>query len=133
MMAVKLVVGLLVVLFLATFAAKNQQPVDISYYFGYEYHVKLWVAILVSMLAGAFLIGVGWAVSAIKSKSRNYRLSRKVARLEEELNAIKQKPLPDEPGVYPSLEETEGSGRLDRPRMKALPESPSSSESSSLP
>ncbi|MGK7345624.1 MAG: LapA family protein [Candidatus Nitrospinota bacterium M3_3B_026] len=101
MLAVKLVLGLIIVFFLVTFAVKNQGMVDISYFFGYEYTVRLWVAILASFGAGALLAGLGWAVSSLREKGRNWRLSRKVSRLEKELTELKQKPLPDEPGVYP--------------------------------
>jgi len=106
MMAVKLVIGLLIVFFLVTFAVKNQQDVIVSYYFGYSYGVKLWMAVLASFALGAVLTGLGWAVSSIREKSRNWSLSRKIVKLEKELESLKQKPLPDEPNVYPPLSQT---------------------------
>lgn len=116
MLAVKLVLGLMVVFFLVTFAVKNQGMVDVSWFFGYEYTVRLWAAILVSFGAGALLAGLGWAVSSLREKGRNWRLSRKVARLEKDLAELKQKPLPDEPGVYPSP------GREPAPQVSAAAE-----------
>lgn len=102
MLAIKLIVGLLLIFFVITFAAKNQQPVDISYYLGYDYNVKLWIAILVSFGLGIVLSGIGWSISFVREKSKNWGLSRKIKKLEEEINELRQKPLPDETHVYPS-------------------------------
>jgi len=120
MMAVKFLIGLLVVLFLVTFAAKNQQDVVVAYYGGYELAAKLWVAILGAFAAGVALAAVGAGFSVLRVKSRSWSLSRKVSKLEQELNDLKQKPLPDEPAVYPSVHN----------EAKALPQT---SEIKSLP
>lgn len=100
MMAVKFLIGLLAIFALVTFAAKNQQDVVISYYFDYEIGVKLWVAILASFIAGGALASIGAGFSLMKEKSRRWKLARQNAKLEEELNSLKQKPMPDEPSVY---------------------------------
>lgn len=130
MMAVKLVLGLIVVFFLVTFAVKNQQDVDVSYYFGYHYNVKLWVALMASFVLGAVVTALGWTVSSIKEKSRNYRLTKKVSKLQKELEDLKQKPLPDEPDVYPSIKEAKAALASPKP-AGALPSREASPEKKS--
>lgn len=104
MMAAKFVLGLLAIFVLITFAINNQQTIELSYYFGYEYSVKLWLLIMGAFATGALLAGVGASFSLLRVKGRNWSLSRKMGRLEKEVSELKQKPLPDEPDVYPALE-----------------------------
>ena len=120
MMAAKFIIGLLVIFALLTFAVKNQQDVLVSYFFGYQISAKLWVAILASFAIGAVIASIGAGFSVMKLKSRNWSLARKMAKVEEELNSIKQKPMPDEPSVYPSPGNEPS--RLPPPReVKSLP------------
>lgn len=100
MMAVKFLIGLLAIFALVSFAVNNQQDVVISYYFDYEIGVKLWVAILASFILGGALASIAAGFSLMKEKSRRWKLARQNTKLEEELNSLKQKPMPDEPSVY---------------------------------
>jgi len=102
MMAVKFVIGLLIAFFLVTFAAKNQQDVIVSYYLGYNFDVKLWVAILASFATGAVITFIAAGFAMLKQQGRIWSLNRKVSNIEKELDDLKQKPLPDEPTVYPA-------------------------------
>ncbi len=127
MMAVKFVIGLLIAFFLVTFAAKNQQEVIVSYYLGYSFDVKLWVAILASFAMGAVITFIAAGLSMLKQQSRIWSLNRKVLKVEKELDDLKQKPLPDEPSVYPALE---SGARLITPpvkEVKTLPETTAAS------
>lgn len=119
-MAVKFVLGLLVIFILITFAVKNQQDVVVSYYFGYGADVKLWVAILVSFALGAGLAVIGAGFSLLREKSRNWSLSRKLSKLEDEISEMKQKPLPDEPDIYPA-QGAAAKPQLAGREMKSLP------------
>ncbi len=107
MTAIKFVLGLLAIFVLVTFAIENQQDVEVSYYFGYNFSAKLWLAIMASFAAGAILAGIGAGFSVLREKGRNWSLSRKVDRLEKEVSELKQRPLPDEPDVYPAPESAE--------------------------
>ena len=102
MMAVKFIIGLLLVFLLVTFAVKNQQEVLVSYYMGYEFNVKLWLAILIAFVGGFVLSAIGVGFSLVREKSKCWSLNRKVVKLEGEIGQLKQKPIPDEPSVYPS-------------------------------
>jgi uncharacterized integral membrane protein len=104
MMAVKFVLGLLLVFFLVTFATQNQQEVTVSYYGGYTFTINLWVAILVSFGLGAILVSLGAGFSIMMLKSKNWSLGRQVTKLDDKICELKQKPLPDEPTVYPTHE-----------------------------
>lgn len=120
MMAVKFVLGLLAIFVLVTFAINNQQDVLISYYFGYNFSAQLWLAIMASFVIGAILAGIGASFSVLRVKSRNWSLSRKMNRLEKEVSELKQKPLPDEPDVYPAPEST-APALLLASEMKSIP------------
>lgn len=121
MMAVKFVLGLLAIFILVTFAINNQQTVEISYYFGHNYSAKLWLAIMISFIAGAVLAGIGASFSILRVKAKNWSLSRKLGRLEKELGELKQKPLPDEPDVYPGPEPATPSLLAAANEMKSIP------------
>ena len=70
-----------VVLFLMLlgFAVKNDQPVVLRYFFGYE-----WQASLVVVLLLFFAVGVGTGVLAVLGNV--YRQRREIAALKKELN-----------------------------------------------
>ncbi|MBI5814954.1 MAG: DUF1049 domain-containing protein [Nitrospinae bacterium] len=92
LMAVKLALGLLLVFFIVSFAAKNQQNVLVSYYFGHEYNAPVWFVVVFSFLSGALLASLLWAISLIREKGRSWSLSRKNAKLEDQLRELTQKP-----------------------------------------
>ncbi len=119
-MAVKLLLGLLLTLFIITFAGQNPQSADIFYFFGLEYNTRVWVIALAPLAAGAIITSIVFGYYLFKEKGKSWMLSRKVDKLEEELKELKQRPLPDLPGVYPSLHEKQS---LPPPKeaTKALP------------
>lgn len=121
-MAVKLLLGLLVVLFIITFAGQNPQSADIFYFFGLEYNTRVWMVALAPLGVGMALMAILFGFYLFKEKGRNWMLLRKVDKLEEEVKELKQRPLPDLPGVYPSLHEKQS---LAPPKeaTRALPES----------
>jgi uncharacterized integral membrane protein len=101
-MAPKLLIGLLILLFLVSFAAKNGQTVTVAYYFGYQFETWLWAVGVVAFVAGVLLTGAIWGVSALMGMADRGRLRKQVARLEQELSDIRKRPLPDEPPLYRS-------------------------------
>jgi len=103
MMAVKLVVGLLIAFFIVTFAAENQDPVKVVYYGGFQYEGNLWIPLLASVGFGIVLTTLALGLSLIKAKGRSVSLRSKINMLEKSLKDLKQRPVPDEPGVYPPL------------------------------
>ncbi len=120
MRSVKFVLGLIVIFVLVTFAIQNQQDVKISYYFGYSFNAQLWLAILASFAIGAILAGIGSGFSVLRLKARNWSLSRKIDKLEKQVSDLEQRPLPDEPNVYPASESTEPA-LLAAGEMKSIP------------
>lgn len=114
MMAVKLVIGLLVAFFIVTFAAENRDVVKVLYYGGFQYEGALWTSLLAAVGFGGALATIGLGVSLIKAKGRNIGLRSKINMLEKDLKDLKQRPVPDEPGVYPPL------GREDE--LQSLPQ-----------
>ncbi|VAX20179.1 hypothetical protein MNBD_NITROSPINAE04-2351 [hydrothermal vent metagenome] len=120
MKAVKFVLGLVVIFVLVTFAIQNQQDTRISYYYGYVFNVQLWLAILASFAIGAVLAGIGSGFSVLRLKARNWSLSRKIDRLEKKVSELEQRPLPDEPNVYPAPGSTEPA-LLAAGEMKSIP------------
>ena len=69
--------GLLFVLLLG-FAVKNDQPVALHYYFGYEWQTSLVVALLVFFVAGVAVGMIAMLVSLLKH-------SREISALKREL------------------------------------------------
>lgn len=124
MMAVKLVLGLLLVFFMVTFSAKNQQTVDLVYYGDFKYSINQWMVILASVGLGVLVTSLGLGYSLLKEKTKGWRLARKVKAIEKELKDIKQRPIPDTPGVYPAPKEQPGFMLEEgsKGRGKALPE-----------
>ena len=111
LMAVKLVLGLIVVFFVISFAVKNQQQVTVSYYFGHEYSAPIWFVVIFSIIAGVLISSVFWAFSLIREKGRNWSLSKKAAKMEERLKEISQRPpAPVERGAVPNLKPEKGAG-----------------------
>ncbi|MBI4667292.1 MAG: LapA family protein [Nitrospinae bacterium] len=108
-MAVKLVLGLMVIFLFVLFAAQNQQSVGVTFFFGYQYTAPMWLMAALCFGLGAAISVVAGAVAIISEKSRNFRLSRRVAKLEEELSGLKSRPISDDPALYM------GGGKPSRP------------------
>ena len=100
-MAVKFLLGLILIFFLVTFASKNNEMVTVSYYFGYSYSLNLWVATFTALGLGSLLTCHIWMIDHFRLSYQNRSSLRQIASLEKELADLKQAPLPDEPSVYP--------------------------------
>ncbi|MBF0170238.1 MAG: LapA family protein [Nitrospinae bacterium] len=120
-MAPKILLGLLIIFLGVTFAAQNPQEVTVGYFVGPRYTTYVWVVAVVSFGLGAAAMALAWGVSAFRSGREKGRLRRNVARLEEELAALKKRPLPDEPPVYPvaALRQRQALPPVERPKMLA--------------
>lgn len=66
-------------LFLLSFAVKNDQPVVLSYFFGYEWHASLVLVLLLFFAAGA-------AVGMLALLSNLLRQRKELAALKNELH-----------------------------------------------
>lgn len=94
MFAVRFILGLVILLFLVTFAVKNMEPqITIQYYFGYNFGP---MPFFFTLLAAGVL---GMVVSAVFSVAEQIRLHTTIRRkrkrieaLEKELLEFKQKP-----------------------------------------
>jgi len=95
--------GLAAILFIGLIAVtNNQQEVTITYFFGGDsWTGRLWIALLASFSAGAVAASLFCSFFIIREKLRGGALSRKVSKLEEEVKALKQRPMPDEQLVFP--------------------------------
>lgn len=71
-------------LVLLTFAVKNDQPVVLSYFFGYEWHSSLVLVLLLFFAAGA-------AVGILSVLSNLFRQRKELAVLKNELRIINNK------------------------------------------
>ena len=80
--------------------SNNQQEVTVAYYLGKSWTGKLWLALVAAFLAGLASASIFAGFFLIRGSVRLGILSRKHARLEEELRSIKEKPLPDERPVF---------------------------------
>ena len=123
-MAPKLLLGLVVILLGVTFAAKNPEPVTILYHFGFQYETYLWVVVMASFALGSVIMSLAWGVSSFRAGREKGGLRKKVARLEEELAALKKRPLPDEPPVYPvaAIREKQALAPVEEPKRLTGPE-----------
>jgi uncharacterized membrane protein YciS (DUF1049 family) len=90
LMAVKLILGLAVVFLFVSFAALNQKQITLTYY-GYDGVAPVWLVSVISFALGSAVAGVFGAFTIIREKSRNFSLSRKLARAEDDLRDIRQK------------------------------------------
>ena len=106
-MATKLVIGLIFIIAMVTFAATNNADVELKYYFGHHYDLKLWVLVLSSLGVGFLIAGAGWLITFMKLSARSALLSSKVTALDKQVKEFQQKPWPDEPTVYPSPKKAE--------------------------
>ena len=87
---------LFVVLLVVSFALKNQQSVDLAYYFDLQYQVPLWLVPLAGIIAGAVLgvlLTSNWALRAKQQASAERRKARK---FEREVTHLRSLPLQEE-------------------------------------
>lgn len=109
MVALKFLLGLIVLIFLVTFAVKNMEPqVTIDYYFGYSFGpVPFFFALLGSAVLGAIIAMFFALVEQLKLRSVVRRQNRQLASMEKEMMEFKQitpEPVP-EPEPQPETEE----------------------------
>lgn len=67
-------------LFLLSFAVKNDQPVVLSYFFGYEWHASLVLVLLLFFAAGA-AVGILAVLGNMLSKRKEIALLKNELRL----------------------------------------------------
>ncbi len=65
-------------IFLLSFAVKNDQPVVLHYYFGYEWQTSLVVVLLVFFMAGVVVGLLAMLVSLLKHKQEISSLKREL-------------------------------------------------------
>jgi len=95
--------GLAVILFAGMIAlANNQQDVTVIYFLGKSWSGRLWMALVAAFVAGGASMLVFTGFFIVRGRIRMGLLARKAARLEEEIQSMKQKPLPDERPVFPA-------------------------------
>ncbi len=100
MTALKMLAGLAIIVVLVSFTVMNGNEVTVSWYFGQSYNVSLWLALIVSFVAGALLVSLGFALSLFRLGWANRRLMAHNKKLENDLAEISKAPLPEEPDIY---------------------------------
>ena len=106
MAAVKFLLGLLILVFMVTFAIQNMEPqVTISYYFGYSIGpVPFFFALLAAAVLGMIIAAAYSAVEQVKLSSALRRQKKQIQSLEKELVQYQQRP--PEPLTEPDSDET---------------------------
>lgn len=90
-----LVLTLAVFVFGTTFAIKNGQPVDLTYYFGIAWHVPLSLLLLGAVVLGAvigYVIGLG---RTLRVRRELAKARRQVREVEEEVQNLRSLPIKD--------------------------------------
>ncbi len=80
------------------FAVKNDQPVALRYYFGYEWQTSLVVSLLVFFVAGVAVGMVAMLVSLLKQRREISVLKSELDLKNKLADAVKAHPSPDHPG-----------------------------------
>ncbi len=78
-----------------TFAIQNRQMIDINYYFGFEWHGPVSVALLVAMTFG---ISVGYIASlrtVVRMQRQLARARKEVRQAEQEVRNLRALPIKD--------------------------------------
>lgn len=92
MVALKFLIGLVVLIFLVTLAVKNMEEVTLYYYFGYQFGpLPLFFALLGSFLLGSGIIWLVACLEQMKYRISIRKLNRRVRDLEEEIQSLKVK------------------------------------------
>ncbi len=130
MVAVKFLVGLVVLVFLVTFAVKNMEPqVTVDYYFGYSFGpLPFFFALLAAAVLGALITMIYSVVEYVKLTTTIRKQNRHIATLEQEMIGYKQlsPELPEEPQIREEIAEPEGGpeGEVESPRGSQSEELP---------
>jgi len=113
MRTIAFLIGLAIFLLVAGIAITNQQEVTVTYFYGRSWSGKLWVAIMASFFAGALMAILFSSLLIVREKFRVGMLNRKTGRLEDEIKSLRQRPMPDEHPVFPSVASisTQGQGK----------------------
>ena len=89
-------ITLLVVLLVVSFALKNQQTVELAYYFDFKIQVPLWLVPLAGIFVGAILgvfLTTAWVLRAKQQATTERRKARK---FEQEIAHIRSLPAQEE-------------------------------------
>lgn len=94
MAAVKFLLGLVILVFMVTFAIQNMEPqVTISYYFGYSIGpVPFFFALLAAAVLGMIVAAAYSVVEQVKLSSALRRQKKQIQSLEKELFEYHQRP-----------------------------------------
>ena len=102
MVALKFLIGLVVLIFLVTLAVKNMEEVTLYYYFGYQFGpLPLFFALLGSFLLGSAIIWLIACLEQVKYRITIRKLNRQVRDLEEEIQSLKVKSIVGESDTGP--------------------------------
>lgn len=89
-------VFLLVTFLVITLALKNNDLVEINYYFGIQHQVSVFVLLALPFLLGLFLGVFVMSFSVLKHKHRCSAEKKKLAKVEKEVENLRALPLKDE-------------------------------------
>jgi len=103
MKTIVFLIGLAIFFLVVAIAITNQQEVTVTYFYDRSWTGRLWVVIMASFATGALMATVFAALLLLREKFRFSMLNRKTGKLEDEVKSLRQRPLPDEHPVFPSV------------------------------
>jgi len=110
MIALKFLIGLIVLIFLVTFAVKNLEEVTLYYYFEYQLGpVPLFFVLLASLFLGAGMIWVIATLEQMRLRMTVRKQARQIKYYEQEIQNFKVKDIVGDP-VPPQSEDTPEEG-----------------------
>jgi uncharacterized integral membrane protein len=89
----KFIIALVVILLIADFGVRNNTIVPITYHFGLEGSVPLFMVMLVSVFIGFVVAWIAEHVSSLRVKKEAKRLNKLNAELEAELSRYRENEL----------------------------------------
>ncbi len=90
------IIALIVVLIVVSFALKNQQAVELAYYFDLKIQVPLWLVPLAGVFVGAILGVFLTSAWVLRAKQQATTERRKARKFEQEIAHIRSLPVQDE-------------------------------------
>lgn len=97
--------GLVVMIFLVTFAVKNNTPIKLYYYFNFQSpEIPLFLVVLASVFIGALFVWMLALFDRIRLKMSVSKKDKKIRELEKELVDLRNLPA-EEPAGKPIKEE----------------------------
>lgn len=84
-----IVILIIVVIFGVTFALKNPQSVDITYYGGFAVNTYLTLVLAISLIVGIVLGWLFTQMSVVKAKREIRRANKQVRKSQKELDSLR--------------------------------------------